>query len=493
MKKNLRSSLLLRFVTTAVVLAPLVSFSSGQTPPAAPTPAAPAGPDFRFALTGDSIINRRISVFSAPGFTEFVERIRSADAAFTNFETLIHHFEFPGEALSGGTYMGSPPYVTDELKWLGIDLLGTANNHTFDFGIEGMRSNLKYLRESGLAFAGTGENLARARAPAYLDTPKGRVALISCSSTFPPASAAGPQRSDMPGRPGLNPLRFTTTYTVDTATYNTISALAGLSRRAATGEGGRAGRGGATAGGSAATDPAVADAPIARATTFLTTRFEEGAANAVHTKPVPADLDAIIATVRDARQQADWVLVSIHCHEAGPGGSEVPAEFLVTFAHAMIDAGADLMVGHGPHLIRPIEIYKRKPIFYSVGNFIFENDLVQFQPQENYDSNGLPPTALPSEFYSKRSRNDTISFPANQSFWESMMAEPIFDAARNIKSIRVYPLELGFKQPRPDRGRPYPASETVGRSIVERLNKMSESYGTNVTYEKGVGVVSWKN
>jgi hypothetical protein len=213
----------------------------------------------------------------------------------------------------------------------------------------------------------------------------------------------------------------------------------------------------------------------------------------VHTAPLASDLEAIAATVRDARQQADWVLVSIHCHEGAGGDTAVPAEFLVTFAHAMIDAGADLMVGHGPHVIRGIEVYKHKPIFYSIGNFVFENDLVLFQPQENYDAQNLPPTAQPSEYYSRRSRNDTISFPANQAFWESMMAEPTFDADRRLTSIRVYPLELGFKKPRPDRGRPYPASEPVGRSIVERLNRLSTPYGTTVTYENGVGVVAWKN
>jgi poly-gamma-glutamate synthesis protein (capsule biosynthesis protein) len=469
-------------ISLCLLLTLLVStaYVSGQTSAPTATSSAPAaaskGDGIRFALTGDSIINRKISVFQAPGFDQLVARLRNADAAFTNFETVMHNFEFPGEALSGGTYMGSPPSIIDEIKWLGIDLLGTANNHTFDFGVDGMRSNLKYLRESGLTFAGTGENLARARAPAYLDTPKGRIALISCASTFPPASQAGAQRPDLPGRPGLNPLRFVTTYVVTSSVFKSVEELNDLTR-----SGGRsAGRGEGE------------QTPGGRATTFFGMRFEEGAANAIHTQPYAADLEGIVAAVRDARQQADWVMVSIHCHEGAPGQLEVPAEFLVTFAHAVIDAGADLMVGHGPHIVRGIEVYQHKPIFYSVGNFIFENDLVQFQPQENYDSVGLPLTALPSDYFTKRSRGDTISFPANQPFWESMMAEATFDADRSLKSITVYPLELGFKKSRPQRGRPYPASEEVGRKVVERVNRLSQPYGVTATYENGVGVITWK-
>src|SRR5438270_240575 len=83
--------------------------------------------------------------------------------------------------------------VAEELKWAGFDLLSVANNHAGDFGVEGMRRTARALRDAGLTFAGTGENLAFARSPAYLDSHKGRVALIACTSTFPPASAAGPQ------------------------------------------------------------------------------------------------------------------------------------------------------------------------------------------------------------------------------------------------------------------------------------------------------------
>src|ERR1700676_1986594 len=159
-----------------------------------------APPDnFRFALTGDSIIDRRISVYDEPGYLQMLDRVRNADAAFTNFEMLVHNFEFPGAPVSGGTYMGGPAWVLDELKWAGFHLFGIANNHAFDFGTEGLLSNLRNLSQAGVVYAGAGDNLARARAPGYLDTRKGRVALIACASTFSILSPAGVQRPDMQG------------------------------------------------------------------------------------------------------------------------------------------------------------------------------------------------------------------------------------------------------------------------------------------------------
>ena len=63
---------------------------------------------------------------------------------------------------------------------------------------------------------------------------------------------------------------------------------------------------------------------------------------------------------------ADWVIVSVHCHESGTHRDEPPA-FLEAFARAAIDEGADMFFGHGPHVTRGIEIYKGKPILYSLG------------------------------------------------------------------------------------------------------------------------------
>ena len=88
-----------------------------------------------------------------------------------------------------------------------------------------------------------------------------------------------------------------------------------------------------------------------------------------------------------------------------------------------------------------------------------------------------------------RSRPNTI---VNRLLWESMMAEPTFDSARQLISVRVYPLELGYKRPRPDRGRPYPASPEASQRIVARLSELSAPFGVTATLEQGVGVLHWK-
>lgn len=418
---------------------------------------APSSGTFRFALTGDSLITLRVSVFDEPGYLQIFERLRKADAAFTNFEMLVHNFEYPGAPVSGDTYMGAPAYVLDELKWAGFNLFNIANNHSFDFGTDGLLSNLRAFDRAGLVYAGAGENLARARAPAYMETKKGRVALIAGCSTFSILSPAGEQRPDLKGRPGLNPLRFQVAYTVDRAT------LAGL--RALT-----------------------AGAGNPEELRFLGATFRAGEKPGIKTTPDANDLKGLTASIHEARRQADWVMVSFHSHENPPEGRFMPAEFLVTYAHAAIDAGADLFVGHGPHLLRGIEIYKGKPIFYSIGNFIFQNETIRFQPQENYAKMNLPLTATPSEYFDARSGNDTRSYPADHELWESAVAEAVFNSNREVTEIDLYPISLGFKQGRTVRGRPLPADPQLARQLVERIATRSEKWGTKIVFDGAKGV-----
>jgi poly-gamma-glutamate synthesis protein (capsule biosynthesis protein) len=218
--------------------------------------------------------------------------------------------------------------------------------------------------------------------------------------------------------------------------------------------------------------------------------FRSGDKPGIATEPDPKDLQEITSEIRDARRQADWVVVSIHSHEGAPGDREAPAQFLVTFAHAAIDAGADLFVGHGPHVLRGVEIYKGKPIFYSVANFIFQNESLPFQPQESYDQFNLSSSASPADYFDARSANDTRGFPADQKIWESVVAEAVFNRKRELLAIALYPITLGFHQSRTERGRPLPATGDLGASIVDRVAKLSKAMGTNVALQDGKGVVN---
>jgi poly-gamma-glutamate capsule biosynthesis protein CapA/YwtB (metallophosphatase superfamily) len=426
-----------------------------------------------FVATGDSIIMRRLSTSSLPGVDKMFGLIRKADAAFTNFETQIHGFDLAGAQQSGGTYMGSPRFVTDELAWAGFDLLGLANNHVNDYGVDGMRSTLAALSQTKFIYAGVGENLAMARRPGYLDTPKGRVALISVAATFPDAIMAGAQRPDMRGRPGINPLRHSTTYTVPQETYDTLATLKGPPS-ANMGEGG----------GDESKDGSLS---------WSGAKYIVGRDIGVSTKANKQDMAELSAEVHNAREQADWVMVSIHAHEsATPAEREKPANFTVEFAHAMIDAGADMLVAHGPHVLRGIEIYKGKPIFYSMGNFIMENDLVELQPADNYEKTGLGDGALVSDYYNKRSKNGTVGFPADRKYWQSVVAEIVYSNDRTLKAIRLHPIAMGFGQPRIRRGQPYPAPEAEAAQIFKDLEELCAPYGTIVQVKNGVATLSWK-
>jgi len=140
----------------------------------------------KIVLAGDANLHRRLSVYNDPGYIELFNRLKTADVRFVNFESLIHNYQYAGSPFAGGINSYSPSWITDEIKWAGFNLLSVANNHAFDWGADGLRSSLRALDSAGLVWAGAGENLAFARAPSYLDTGNGRVALIAISSTLNP-------------------------------------------------------------------------------------------------------------------------------------------------------------------------------------------------------------------------------------------------------------------------------------------------------------------
>lgn len=420
------------------------------------------------ALTGDSIITQRLSPYREPEFLRMIELIRGADVAFTNVEMLFHDYEGHPMASSGGTYMRAEPELAKELTWAGFDLGGLANNHTGDFSVEALQATDRALRAAGLVHAGTGDNLQQAREARYVDTPKGRIALVSCASTFTPHSVAGTQRADLRGRPGLSPLGFDTKYVVDQATIDALRALSGkLSASGRTRDGERE-----------KTDEVM----------FHGNRYVAGDTFQMVRTVKPDDLAQIVASIKDAKTMAEHVIVSVHCHESGsPRGA--PADFLVTFARAAIDAGASVVVGHGPHTLKGIELYKGKPIFYSLGDFIFQNDTVLRLPAENYARFGLPNDARISDFNAKRYRNDTSGFPAQREIWESVVATPRFQGERLVE-LRLHPISLGFGKPSGKRGRPMLADPELAKKIIDDLARLSEPMGTKIEFRDGMGVVA---
>ncbi len=443
----------IRFLQVAVlaVLTAAVTEIGAQIPTESP---------FTLALTGDAIITRPLSVYQEPEFLRMIELIRGADAAFTNLEMLFHDYEPYPMYESGGTYMRGDPALAAELVWAGFDLVSRANNHTGDYGVEGMRLTTRYVAQVGLVQAGVGESLEEAREARFLETARGRVALISVSSTFTEHSTAGASRAGITPRPGLNPLHYSS---VSTITAEQMTRFRQLLRDMGRGGGGQG----------------------ERLNVFGQT-FVVGDSVGTATVAAPRDLEEIMAVIRSADRLADYVLVSLHGHESGRRGA--PPDFHIAFARAAIEAGADMVVGHGPHSLRGIEIYQGKPILYSLGDFIFQNETLLRLPPENYDDYGLGPEAQVADFNAARYRNDTRGFPVQRPVWESVIAIPAWQEGRLV-SLELHPITLGFGLPPARRGRPMPASAEDARRIIEELARLSEPMGTRITFRDGIGIV----
>jgi hypothetical protein len=181
-----------------------------------------------------------------------------------------------------------------------------------------------------------------------------------------------------------------------------------------------------------------------------------------------------------ASNNARFVIASIHAHEARHK-LEIADPFLPVFARACIDAGADAFMTTGPHVPRGIEIYKGRPIFYSLGNFFFQYETIQPVPPEAFAGMGLDSRSLdPSLFYRK------ISYGSEERFWHSFVPRLTFDGAA-VSGVELFPITLGFSDPAHDRGTPRLARSDEARKILENVATLSKPYGTVVEIDGEVG------
>src|SRR5690606_24743556 len=115
--------------------------------------------DFSAALVGEIMPNQSLTVFQEKSFLALRDILRLTDITFGNAETTFHNYEdSPG--YWAGTYMRTDPALIKDIQWLGIDIVSCANNHAYDFGENGVMTNLRYLDQTGLTHAGTGPHLA---------------------------------------------------------------------------------------------------------------------------------------------------------------------------------------------------------------------------------------------------------------------------------------------------------------------------------------------
>ena len=435
----------------------------------------------RLTATGDALITRRMPLYDDPAFMGMVELIRGCDVAFTNTEVTLSRFRGWPVVESGGMALSVDPRCADDLRRLGFNCTAFANNHTLNYGEEGVLHTLDALRNADIVCAGAGANLGEARLPAYLDTINGRLGLIGCASSFAKGQRAGDQTAILPGRPGLNPLRFKGTIMVDARAMDEIKRIAEETGIEAARQFG---------------DWMNFYPPSAKEEkgeySFLNQAYAvtDGAMH-VYTEPHEGDLKEIARWTAEAKRQAGFAMVSIHAHEQGRE-RWLPADFLPAFAHAVIDAGADIVVGHGPHLLRGLEFYKGKPIFYSLGNFIFQYETLERFAADDYDTMKRDPTWTAGQVTADIHQGLERSFPADDRYWETVLPLCEFEGD-HLCEVTLYPLALGYQQPVWERGIPRLASGAQAEATLRRFTDLSAPFGTQIENADGIGHVRIPN
>jgi len=435
-------------------------------------PARAAGKDPSMTMTagGDCLLLRRVSGLKDPAFGKLLDVLRSADCRWGNCESVLADAStcYPAPKAEDPLVI-SEPWAADELKWTGFNLMSTANNHTLDYGVEGMMQTHANLDRVGIIHAGSGSDLAQAARPAYLDTDAGRVGLVSCASTFPEFFKAAPSNGLVRGRPGLNPLHVERSLQLppdlfrrmeDAAkTLNTIQGYDEFD-----------------------TPEFPIPKPAAGTAQFDATTIRSGEALDVLTSPAAADVKRISEAIGVARNNARVVVASIHAHESGRK-LELSDKFLPTFAHAAVDAGADVYFSSGPHVVRGIEIYKGKPIFYSLGNFYFQFESVPSVPPEELAAYGLDPATADPWLLNKK-----IFYWAQPRFWRSFVPRIAFEGSR-VTRVEIFPITMGHGLPVDRRGTPVLAAREDAESILHELAELSRPYGTRIRERNGVGEI----
>ena len=425
---------------------------------------------FSAAAVGDLIISRPVSQHAAamPLFAALLEVLRGTDVTFGNLETTL----FDPRTFTGAPYSwdgdwtnASLPAVAGDLKAMGFDIVGRANNHSQDWGLEGMRETARWLDQAGIPHAGAGESHRMARAPAYFESPAGRIAVVSFASTFRPTSESMPSATTAPGRPGLSALRVQETTQVP---RSVVEALAEVQ---------------CTLYGTRCKD-------VPREGNFFGTAYRQAEKYSHEHTMDPQDLAEIYAAIRSAQQNADFVIAAIHAHECSTGcdDDDAPrgaANFLKELARGAIDSGADMFATTGNHNLGPMEIYDspargRRPIFYGLGNF-FWSDIQEQLPADLYARNR---ELLDKAWKDPEKATDyDLTAPLNTGYFDhaftfqSVIAEVRF-RGNALSEVVLHPVELGYGDPLTRSGVPrLVTEESTAREILDQIVRQTARFG----------------
>lgn len=429
----------------------------------------------KFTAAGDMIIQRRIQN-DFIGYEELTPFINQGDVKFFNLETTLNYEgECCSSQLSGGTYIRTNPEVLEDIKKFGFNMTSFNNNHAMDFSMGGFIKTLEYVKKSGLVHSGTGMNLGEASAPKYLETNAGRVALIAVNTNFSPDMLAGEQTPRVPGRPGINGLRLDSYVELPKEDLEVIKRIAKETNINAAKEITR----------KEGYYPDLAD----NEAEFGEMKFVEGEKSRFVRKINKNDMARVERAIYEAKLQADYIIISVHSHQLSGDQKETPSDFLEEFAHACIDLGANAIIGHGPHLLRPIEVYKESPIFYSLGDFILQLYDIELAPEEFFAKYGLSAaSSTVHELLKTRSRDFTVGLMTDKRMFQTVV--PFWEMEdKKLVSLKLMPVEAAMEGNHSEIGLP---RRSDGYEICEYLNKMSEPYGVKITrQEDGILNCEW--
>jgi poly-gamma-glutamate synthesis protein (capsule biosynthesis protein) len=430
------------------------------------SPSKIKGP-FKLVTIGELLYSHPMANSGDPAFQAVAKLVRNADLTIAEQEgPFLDLANFKGIPGNGGL-IGDPGKALDE-KAMGIGLVALANNHTTDWGYEGLAEMERLLDHAGIGHAGAGRNLTEARAAAIVSRPQGRIAMVSTSSTFRALANATDRFGEAPARPGISVLRLRRIDQVPPDQFAVLRTIAIDSTQFSH-------------------HPPNADATEIN---LRGSTFRESETRGVQWEMNPYDHEDLIAAVRQAKRDADFVIFTIHAHESPTGMDDdnpAAAEFLVRLFHDAVDAGADFIYGHGQHSLRGIEIYKGAPIFYGVGAYFLSGDLKQMSDTatEAFESpcKAVPPKPSPDR--------EITANPGgvNPPVWyDGIVAVTQYDGPI-LKTIRLYPLDLGNTFDKTRRGIPHFADAEVGERILKKLQTLSARFGTKIEIERGVGII----
>lgn len=423
--------------------------------------------------TGDSILIQGYQEGGYPGFEAVRDYIAKGQARFGNLETCITNWDTYCSSYCGGTWLNAEPRVLDQILAFGMNFMGFANNHSMDFGPDGLLETVQNVKDRGVALAGAGADLLEASKPVFRDFPAGRVAFIAVASSLSSdaARAAFPSKT-LKGRPGANGLRFSSVLHVNREHFEAMERIAQKTK-------------------------INGSADISRKTGFapplpegvadfggMRVRLSEDGTEGIKTACNKSDLARVLDAIKDAQYIADYVVVGYHGHEISGNALSNPAEFQIEFAHACIDAGACAVFGTGSHEFKPIEMYQGKPIFYSLGNFCYQSNVLERQPEDMREKFGFSPMS-DIQTLAKRNKDWTVGLHTQAKNFRSVIPYLEFEDGK-LTHLELLPLELGFEKPRTFKGIPYRANEEMSREIFETLSSLSASYGTKLSLEDGV-------